>query len=175
MILHCAGPRCSDDAEMVDSDEANRIGEPKPHLVLSFLDGEFAVCRLDASVAVPAWALDGPGFRSVTRTDEEISIVCRRGDVPAGVVRDEPWRCVKVHGPFAFDTPGVLSSLIAPLADRRLPVLTIATYDTDYLLVQAGRAEEVQACLTAAGHRFVESDRDGPTLHRADARSSGDG
>jgi hypothetical protein len=110
----------------------------------------FAVCRLGPQSAVPEWAT-GP-FVSVTRTEDELSIVCAADRLPAGVEADHGWRLLKIIGPFSFATTGVIASLAAPLAMAGISVLTIATYETDYLLVKNEVLDGALKALTTAGH-----------------------
>ena len=117
------------------------------------LPGEYAVCRLAPDEAVPAWAA-GP-FASVTRTEDELSVVCPAARVPPGIRAERDWRVLKIAGPFAFSTVGVLVSLAAPLAQAGISVLTIATFGTDYLLVKSGTLAEAVAVLTRTGHERI--------------------
>jgi len=121
---------------------------------LTVLDGDLAVCRLAPDAALPAWA-DGPGFTSLTRTDEELSVICAVSRVPADVRRDGPWRALKVRGPFDFGVTGVMAALSRPLADAGISLLPVATFDTDYLLVKAEALDRAVAALTEAGHRVT--------------------
>ena len=84
---------------------------------LVVLPGVFAVCRLDASAAVPAWVA-GP-FYNVTSTADEVSVVCESHRVPEGVKAERGWRILKVVGPFDFGVVGVMASLASPLAQAR--------------------------------------------------------
>jgi hypothetical protein len=124
-------------------------------LSLKVLDGVFAICRQAPEEAVPAWAVGC--FTSVTRTDEELSIVCPAEEVPAGVKSERGWRCLKVAGPLDFSLTGVLSSLAAPLAEAGVSIFAVSTFDTDYLLVPESRLKEAIAALKKAGHRLVDS------------------
>ena len=63
---------------------------------------------------IPAWA-DGEGFVSISRSDDELSIVCRAERIPSGVKQDTGWTCYKFIGPFAFDETGIVASVIGPL------------------------------------------------------------
>lgn len=123
-------------------------------LDLSVFDGRFAFCRLDAGAELPPWATRGEFF-SVTRTPGELSVVCAERNVPAGVAREDGWACLEVRGPFDFSACGVLASLTAPLADAGIPVLAVATHDTDYLMVKHASLDETVAVLTRAGHRVT--------------------
>lgn len=118
------------------------------------LPDTYAVCRLDRGAPWPAWAQGT--FVSVTATDDELSVVCRAADVPGEVRADRDWRVLKIAGPFAFSTVGVLASLAAPLAQAGISLLTISTYDTDYLFVKNDALARAMATLVAAGHARIE-------------------
>ncbi|MCZ6653343.1 MAG: ACT domain-containing protein [Planctomycetota bacterium] len=127
-------------------------------LTLVFLPDRYAVCRLGGDDPVPDWAYSR-GFVSITRTQEELSIVCLQDSAPPNVTCRRDWHCLKVDGPLDFAQAGVLASLAGPLAEEGIPVFVVSTYDTDYLLVselQATRAAEV---LSAAGHRIKTLDQ----------------
>ncbi len=121
-------------------------------LTLSFLPDRYAVCRLGGDDPVPDWACSR-GFVSITRTQEELSIVCLQDSVPADVSCRRDWRCLKVAGPLDFSQTGVLASLAGPLADAGIPIFVISTYDTDYLLVPESRATRAAEVLMDAGHQ----------------------
>ena len=71
------------------------------------LSGRYAVSRLEAKESIPGWA-DGPGFVSITRTEDELSVVCLQDRVPDGVKHDRDWVALKLQGPFAFDETGIV-------------------------------------------------------------------
>jgi hypothetical protein len=96
----------------------------------------FAVCGLDVNSAIPAWAVGG-SFFSITRTPEELSLVCVQSLVPDGTRCERDWRCLQVAGPIPFTTVGVLASLIQPLAEAGISVFAVSTFDTDYVMVKA--------------------------------------
>ncbi len=124
-------------------------------MTLGSLDGLFAVCRLSADAPLPAWAAAG-SFVSITRTLDELSIVCRGEHVPDGVRCEPGWRCLRVAGPLDFTLAGVLASLLAPLADAGIPVFVVSTFDTDYLLVKEDRLDAAVDVLQSAGHSVVD-------------------
>ena len=123
-------------------------------LSLQLLPGEFAVCRLSASEAVPAWA-GSSAFSSVTRTADELSVICPANQVPAGVRYNGGWRVLKFRGPFAFSETGILASVLAPLAAAKISILATATFDTDYLLVTSAQLEPAKRALATAGHKIL--------------------
>jgi len=132
------------------------------NLTLLVLPGRYSICRLNAGDAVPAWApvSTGPlgsgagGFVSVTRTGDELSIVCPESDVPEAVRCDRGWRCLKVAGPLDLSLTGVLAGLTAPLAEARINIFAVSTFDTDYLLVKDERLSRALETLVSAGHRI---------------------
>jgi hypothetical protein len=125
-----------------------------PKFALTLLPGEFAVCRMDASDAVPSWATrrDAP-FTCIMRTREELSLVCPVEDVPKMVIAERGFRAFKLKGPVPFTTTGVISGLTAPLAAAGLSVFVLSTYDTDYLLVKGATLPQATKTLQAAGFK----------------------
>jgi hypothetical protein len=84
-------------------------------LRLIILPDTFAVCRLPADSTVPAWATGD--FLSITRTADELSIVCLDAAVPEDVQCERGLRCLRVAGSLDFSLVGVLASLAVPLAE----------------------------------------------------------
>jgi hypothetical protein len=123
-------------------------------LDLTLLADTFAVCRLDDGDTVPPWATTG-GFFSITRTAEELSVVCLQWLVPDGVRCERGWRCLRVAGTMDFSMVGVVASLVTPLAEAGISVFVVSTYDTDYLLVDQNDLERAMASLRAAGHTVI--------------------
>ena len=130
-------------------------------LELELLPGLHAVCRLDARAAIPAWAVIG-AFTSVTRTPDELSVICAAAAVPGGVTVERDWRVLRVAGPLDFELTGVAAALTTPLAAAGVSVLPVATYDTDYLLVRESALADALAALAAAGHNVPGADSSQP-------------
>lgn len=120
-------------------------------LALQVLEERFAVCRLEPSAPVPAWAWSG-AFASVTRTPEELSVVCLASDVPDGVACSDGWRALQVRGPLDFSLVGILAALSAALAQAGVSLFAVSTYDTDTLLVREADLGRAIAALRGAGH-----------------------
>lgn len=123
-------------------------------LRLTLLPTRFAVCRLAAEAPAPVWAQRG-SFWSVTRTPEELSVVCEESAAPPGARCESGWRGLAVAGPLDFELVGVIASLAGPLAARGVPIFVVSTFDTDYLLVKEARLEEAIAALESAGHAVL--------------------
>jgi hypothetical protein len=126
----------------------------------SVVPGTYAVCRLPSHADIPNWASAPGGFTSVTRTADELSIVCEESRVPnpqpEGLRGEGRFALLKIHGPFALDTVGVLAALAKPLADAGISILAIGTFDTDYLLVKRAQAARAVVALRQSGHTLVE-------------------
>jgi hypothetical protein len=117
--------------------------------------GAMAVCRLPPDAPLPEWALAARGFVSLTRTSDELSIVCPETLVPAGVQSESGFGVLKVQGPLSFDATGIIARLATTLAAAGISVLTVATYETDYLLVKEGSLVASIAALRGAGYRVT--------------------
>ncbi|MGE6662710.1 ACT domain-containing protein [Pseudomonas sp. NPDC077408] len=121
----------------------------------SVLPQSFVIAQLERDAALPNAVLASPGFMSITRTDDELSIVCAEG-VATGLARvDSGWRVIKVQGPFAFDQTGVLAAFLVPLAAAAIGIFAVSTFDTDYILVKSMNLENAVQVLKDAGHRLL--------------------
>ncbi|MEJ2429227.1 MAG: ACT domain-containing protein [Deltaproteobacteria bacterium] len=125
----------------------------RTNLTLSLLPENYSICRLGPEADIPPWALAG-NFYSLTRTKEELSLVCSEEFVPEGVQCEKGWRCILVSGPLDFSLTGILASLTNSLAEAGISVLAISTFDTDYFLVKADNLKRAVLKLEEAGHRF---------------------
>ena len=122
-------------------------------LTLEVLNGNYAIHRLPPSSSIPVWALTATGFSSITRTSDELSIVCEGVITDMEDVRqDADWACLKLIGTFAFDLTGILSSVLNPLRDAEIGIFAISTFDTDYVLVKLEHLERAVVTLENAGH-----------------------
>ncbi|NIM95496.1 MAG: ACT domain-containing protein [Anaerolineales bacterium] len=125
------------------------------NLKLEVLQWQLAICRLDPGDPIPQWALECPFF-SVTRTPEELSILCCEDSIPPEIQHEGGWRGMKVQGPLPFTLTGVISSLSDPLAEAGIPIFVLSTFDTDYVLVKWIDLDRAVIVLREEGHE-VES------------------
>jgi hypothetical protein len=132
------------------------VKSQRQQLTLQLLAPEFAVCRLAADAPVPQWASRGSVF-SITRTGDELSIVCEGKFVPSSVRCERGWRCFKLEGPFPFAMTGVLASVLEPLA-AGVSIFAMSTYDTDYVMVKEKSLAKAVKALRAAGHGVLLSE-----------------
>lgn len=124
------------------------------HLALRLLPDMLAVCRLEPDAAMPWWATAAPFF-SVTRTTQELSIICAASRVPLGATATYDWRAMQLHGQFHHSLFGLMGAISQPLADAGVSILVVATFDTHYVLVRDPQLPTAVEALHHAGHRVL--------------------
>ena len=120
-------------------------------LQLSLLKDKYGICTLPNTAPIPDWALT-QSLASITRTEKELTIVCRLEILPSQYQSDLKWRCFKIDGSFDLNQIGVISSISSPLADIGISIYVISTYDTDYFLIQEQNLEKTISVLSSSGH-----------------------
>lgn len=120
-------------------------------LTLTLLENSFAICKLSSDAPIPPWATAGALF-SITRTADELSVVCRQDALPEGILCERGWRCLQVAGTIPFSAVGVLASLTVPLAEAGISLFAVSTFNTDYLLVKAEDLNSVIDVLRRRSH-----------------------
>lgn len=100
---------------------------------LEQLEGRFSICKLD-SLAEICWT---DPFLFFSRTDQEISIVCRSDRKPKHcIASEEGFAGIRICGTLDFSLVGILAKIAAVLADAQISVFAVSTYDTDYLFIR---------------------------------------
>jgi len=123
-------------------------------LRLKLLDEIFSIHRFSKSKEVPFEVFQS-SFFSISKTDEELSIIC-----PASLAFDSEqcnngWMCIKVIGPLDLNLIGIMSKLSSVLTEAQISVFALSTYDTDYILIKSEKAKEAKEALEAAGYKFM--------------------
>ena len=118
---------------------------------LCLLEDDYAIVQLDPNDPIPDWAMMGQIW-SIVRTDEELSIVCRMDQVPAGYRSEGDWRMIKVMGPLDFSLVGILAGITRVLASVEVSIFAISTFNTDYVLVKNKRVNAALDALKLAGY-----------------------
>jgi hypothetical protein len=114
--------------------------------------GNFAVCRLAPDALIPEWVGTEP-LLSLTRTADELSIVCPSDRIPPELKAEKGWICLQLAGPIPFSMTGILASFLDAL--KGVPIFAISTFDTDYILLKKEFAETSLDLLRDAGHELV--------------------
>ena len=128
-----------------------------PNYRFVVLEGTWAVARLSPTLPVPAWALAPSAFSSITRSHDELSIVCPEPYAPKGIDVQSGWSVIKLLGPFPFSQTGVLASFAFPLAAHGISIFATSTFDTDFILVKAADLSKACSVLAASGHELVRN------------------
>jgi hypothetical protein len=121
---------------------------------LKLLEKEFAVCRLSPEAIIPNWALPS-SFLSISRTSAELSIVCEENLVPLDVKTEAGWKVLRVEGTLDFSLTGILASILNPLAQAKISIFAVSTFDTDYVLVKIDNLEEACLALRSNGIKIT--------------------
>jgi len=124
------------------------------HLDLVLEPWWLSVCRLAPDAPWPEAPTGGP-VHSVTRTPDELSVVCAAGDEPGGSLVEPGWRALRIVGPLAFDLVGVVASVTVPLAAADVGVFILSTFDTDLVLVKGSDVDLAVRTLDSAGHHLT--------------------
>jgi len=112
---------------------------------------ELSVCKVADVSSVDL----GGDFYFVGRTDEEISLVCKTSSVPSvTTARDDGWRGFRIEGVLDFSLIGILSKISAILAENRIGIFAVSTYNTDYILVKEENFERALDVLADAGYEI---------------------
>ncbi len=125
---------------------------------LKVLSHDLSVCKLEKDMMLSAWATAGKIW-SVTKTEDELSIVCETSFVPSGVSSTSGWRALMVQGPLDFSLVGIMAELSSILANAKISIFVLSTFDTDYILVKNKDLSESINALKLAGHEVIEEVR----------------
>lgn len=117
-------------------------------LTLHLLPDTYAIWQLPAQAAPPH--LPAERFHCIIRTPDELSGVCPADAVPPHATIDDGWRCFQFIGPFDLTLTGIMVQVAQPLASAGVPIFTLATYNTDYILVPHARLDHALAALRNA-------------------------
>ena len=113
---------------------------------------DLTVCKV-ASLADADLNAD---FFFVAKTDEEISIVCETEKTPAYTTeRDDGWKAFRIQGVLDFSLIGILSKISGILAENKIGIFAVSTFNTDYILVKKENFERTSNALSEAGYDVV--------------------
>jgi hypothetical protein len=124
-------------------------------LTMKLLKEKYGVCRLDKAELIPEWTKNSK-FLSITRTDEELSIVCSQESIPEDIKCEKDWRILKILGPLDFSLIGILASISRVLAQNGISIFAISTYDTDYILVRSKDIDNAVKSLIGENYEVID-------------------
>jgi len=104
-------------------------------LNLKLLKDKYSVCRLNKDDEIPKWIFNEEFF-SITKTEDELSIVCLQDKIKEDIKCERDWKILKIEGPLDFSLIGILSKISTLMANNNISIFAISTYDTDYILIK---------------------------------------
>ena len=124
----------------------------KEQMQLKTLDCDLTVCKLPDTADIDL----SKDFYFIGRTDEEISLVCKTEDTPGNTTdRDDGWKGFRIEGVLDFSLIGILSKISAILADNKIGIFAVSTYNTDYILVKEENFEKALSVLSENGYNII--------------------
>ena len=117
------------------------------------IDYDFSVCKVTDYSLI---RLDSE-YSFIGKTDEEKSLVCITADVPPNTIeRDDGWRAFRIQGKLDFSLIGILSKISGILAENKIGIFAISTFNTDYVLTKKENYEKALKVLSKAGYEILE-------------------
>jgi hypothetical protein len=124
----------------------------------TILKGDYSIYRLKNNSDIPMRVYDSD-FYSVTRTKDELSIICENIDIisDVSIKTNKHWRILKINGPLDLSSVGIIANISNLLKDNKIAIFTISTFDTDYILIKNQDLNKTMTILNNAGHKtFIE-------------------
>ena len=118
---------------------------------LKTLDEKLSVCKVADVTDIDLTA----EIYFIGKTDEELSLVCRTEDTPKNTTeRSDGWRGFRIQGVLDFSLIGILSKLSGILAENKIGIFAVSTYNTDYIFIKEENFERAMTALKEAGYEI---------------------
>jgi len=127
--------------------------EPLINLILSVLSETFTIHKLSPDALIPEEILKS-NFYSVSKTENELSLVSSEVIDVQSLQSSKGWKCIKVKGPLDFNLTGILASISDILTRGNISIFAISTFDTDYILVRSQDLSSARNKLRKADYKF---------------------
>ena len=117
------------------------------------IDYDFSVCKVENYSLVDF----SKEFTFAGKTDEENSLVCPTSDVPFNATEvDNGWKAFRIQGVLDFSLVGILSVISGVLAENKIGIFAISTFNTDYILTKAENFQRATEILACTGYTIVD-------------------
>ncbi len=124
-------------------------------LKIKLLQGIYAVCQIKETEKVPSW-VEEKEFFSITKTDDEISVVMLQDKISNDIKAEKDWRILKVEGTLDFSLIGILAKISDILAKNQISIFVISTFNTDYILVKEEKIDKAMTVLSKEGYEIIK-------------------
>lgn len=124
-------------------------------LQFEVLPKRFAMCQLDMAMPLPNWLLRS-SFYTVSKTADELSVVCEEDLVQGEIRKSVGWKLLKINAELDLSLTGITAQFSTALAKAGVNLSVIATYNTDYILVEEAKLTTAIEALRGAGFEVIE-------------------
>ena len=111
------------------------------NMALDLLDKDYSVYKFNVNHQIDKNIFDHD-FISITKTNDEISVVAITGLFEKFIKREDNWKILRINGILDFNLTGIISKISTILANNGISVFVISTYNTDYIMVKKDKSEE---------------------------------
>jgi hypothetical protein len=122
-------------------------------LQLTILESLYTIHRFPPNHEIPEQVYESE-FYSISKSEEELSVVCRSSIQLNSEKSEVGWACIKIIGPLDFSITGILAEISAVLAKSEISIFAISTFDTDYILVKSEKLPFAKKALLESGCTF---------------------
>lgn len=120
-------------------------------MILQILPQKLTVCKVTKPSDVDLMH----EFFFLSKTDEEISLVCETRYAPSKTThREDGWKAFRIRGTLDFSLIGILSKITTLLAENQIGIFAVSTYNTDYILIKEENFEKAMRVLGEAGYEI---------------------
>ena len=119
---------------------------------LQIINRKFSICKVN-EVSIE---LLNHEFTFISKTDNELSVICETNHLPeTNLTAEHGWCCFRIAEDASFEKYGMISFLSKIIADEKTCILVVATFDTDYIFLKEDRFDDVKKALLENGCNFI--------------------
>ena len=120
---------------------------------LKIIDQDFSICKVEDLSQIDY----SDKFCFVSKTDEELSLVCSTNLVPKNAIQcDNGWNAFRIQGILDFSLIGILSRISSLLAENKIGIFAVSTYNTDYILTKEENFNKSIKILESNGYKIIK-------------------
>lgn len=120
---------------------------------IKILKQDFSICKLEDFSKTDV----SQDFCFIGKTDQENSLVCPTAYVPENIIeKEDGWKAFRIQGILDFSLIGILAELSGLLAENKIGIFVISTYNTDYILVKAENLKKAESVLRNHGYHIIQ-------------------
>lgn len=113
-------------------------------LTIEVLPLDFSVCQVQDYSETDLLQ----NFVFTGKTDEECSLVCPTPIVPSHTLsREDGWIAMRIRGVLDFSLICILADIATRLAQEKISIFALSTYNTDYILIKKENKERAISTL----------------------------